>query len=290
MNKKKVALLLMAASTVGAVTLSQETVYATDNSQGLAGDTPTAQMARATQRGQVVNVQTNLRLREQPSTDSKVLGYLTNGQAFDIKGRGGDWYQIQTNDKVGYVHKDYVKEISGNTDNNNSNDSTTSTSKGQVINVSSNLRIRQTPSTSGSIVGYLINGETFNIKGKSGDWYNIDANGKVGYVHKDYVKELSASTSTPSTPAPSPEPPVEDNSTTTGTGQVVNISSSLRIRQAANTSSSVIGYLYNGDKFDIKGKSGDWYYINANGKVGYVHKDYVKELSSGNTTPEILLL
>ncbi|WP_160669942.1 SH3 domain-containing protein [Clostridium sp. C8-1-8] len=284
--------------------------------------TNSSQVSQATsEKGQVVNVSTNLRMRQSPSTDSAVLAYLNNGQTFDIKGKSGDWYQVSLNGKLGYIHKDYVKEITstttvvivptvtaGKTEQVQSLPAAAVQAKGQVINVSSSLRMRQGANIGSAVIGYLISGQTFDIKEKNGDWYYISDNGKLGYIHKDYVKEISgtpevtqnqSSTNTSSSTNVSSNTKsgstTDNNSSTniqsqnnnskyeSAKGQVINVSSSLRMRQGANIGSVVIGYLRNGQTFDIKEKNGDWYYISDSGKQGYVHKDYVKEISG---TPE----
>ena len=74
-------------------------------------------------------------------------------------------------------------------------------------------------------------------------------------------------------------------------GKVVNVESSLRVREKASTDSLVVGYLSPNETFDILDKVGDWYKINfdtySTKKQGYVHKDYVKEfdeVESDNAT------
>ncbi|MBB6632501.1 SH3 domain-containing protein, partial [Clostridium algidicarnis] len=125
-----------------------------------------------------------------------------------------------------------------------------SASKGEVINVSSNLNIRESAGTNYSIVGYLIGGQQFNIKGITGDWYNIESNGKVGFIHKDYVKELKADAHTKPVETKPVEKPVEKPSETASSkGEVINVSSNLRMRSSASTSASVVGYLNGGEKF-----------------------------------------
>lgn len=155
--------------------------------------------------------------------------------------------------------------------------------KGQVINVSSNLRIRTSPSTGSNVLGYLTNGTVFNIDGKEGHWYKINANGKIGYVREDYVKEINGGSSSNGGSS-------LDTSLSGKTGKVINVRTHLRIRSGASTSSYIIGNLKNGHNFKIKGKNGDWYYIDANGTSGYVYRDYVQILNgnedknnSGNT-------
>ncbi|MCL2859646.1 MAG: SH3 domain-containing protein [Oscillospiraceae bacterium] len=51
------------------------------------------------------------------------------------------------------------------------------------------LKIRDTPSTTGKILGNLIKGDKVDVVSQSGDWYQIkyDNGSKTGYVYKDYV-------------------------------------------------------------------------------------------------------
>ena len=271
MNRKNITQLLLVAAAVsaGAHTLTEEVDAVQQN-------TEVSAQATAQSKGQVINVSSNLRIRKSADINSEVIGYLVNGQNFDIKGKSGDWYNIEVNGVNGYVYKDYVKESgqSSSTAPTNENQQADS-SKGQVVNVSSGLNLRKGASTSSEIIGVLSNGQNFNIKSKSGDWYNIEVNGVSGYVHKDYVKEVSDTTSTT---------PSNNTETKISKGQVVNVSSSLRIRKEPNTSSTIVGYLINGQSITIKGQTGDWFSIDGNGVTGYVHKDYVKIVDESSTT------
>ncbi|MCX0399619.1 C40 family peptidase [Clostridium perfringens] len=282
MNRNKIAALIFAVSTVCVVSAHSENAYATEhkNSNQLEENNQT----RSVKKGQVINVSTNLRIRKSPNTSSDVIGYLTNGEIFNIDGKEGSWYKINANGKVGYIHGDYVKEVSGNSNsssNNSGSNSNLDTSlagkKGTVVNVSTSLRVRQSPSTSSSVVGSLRGGQTFEIKGKSGSWYYINANGLTGYIHGDYVQvgENSSNNGGQSSENNSGM----DTSLAGKTGKVVNVSTSLRIRQSPSTSSSVVGSLSAGQTFKINGKNGSWYNIDAQGTKGHVHGDYVQVLS-----------
>ncbi|EHK2440950.1 SH3 domain-containing protein [Clostridium perfringens] len=282
MNRNKIAALIFAVSTVCVVSAHSENAYATEhkNSNQLEENNQT----RSVKKGQVINVSTNLRIRKSPSTSSDVVGYLTNGEVFNIDGKEGLWYKINANGKVGYIHGDYVKEVSGNSNsssNNSGSNSNLDTSlagkKGTVVNVSTSLRVRQSPSTNSSVVGSLRGGQTFEIKGKSGSWYYINANGTTGYIHGDYVQvgENSSNNGGQSSENNSGM----DTSLAGKTGKVVNVSTSLRIRQSPSTNSSVVGSLSAGQTFKINGKNGAWYNIDAQGTKGHVHGDYVQVLS-----------
>lgn len=251
----------------------------------------------ATNKGQVINVTSNLRIRETPSTSSNVLGVMNNNTTFEIIKKEGDWYNISYNNIKGYIHGDYVKEIGkedGKPEDNNTNPPSEnkpaedSTLKGQVINVTSNLRIRENPSTNGQILGYINNNATFDIIKKEGSWYYISYNNVKGYVHGDYVKEIGKGDSSNPTPPSNETKPTENKA---GKGQVVNVTSGLRMRAGSGTNYDVVGWLYNGDNFEILGKQGQWYKVKHKETTGYVHGDYVKVLeensggSNNNTTP-----
>ena len=116
--------------------------------------------------GQVKNVSSSLRVRSGAGTNHSVVGYLSNGDKFKILEKSGSWYKINGNGTIGYVHSDYVAIVGESSNNNNSSNNNHETSEksiGKVINISSNLRIRNAPSTNSSVVGYLLNGQTFNI-------------------------------------------------------------------------------------------------------------------------------
>ena len=157
-----------------------------------------------------------------------------------------------------------VKNIPASATELNSGISVASVSKGQVVNVTSTLRIRESASTSSSVLGTMRNGSTFDIISKSGSWYQIKYNGITGYVHGDYVKEIAAS------------------SAILTKGKVYNVSTNLRVRSGASTSSSILGYLTNNTEVNIVGSEGEWYKIQYNSGYGYVSKEYIT--TNGNST------
>lgn len=160
-----------------------------------------------------------------------------------------------------------VKTIPASATEVNSGIEVASISKGQVVNVTSTLRIRESASTSSSVLGTMRNGSTFDIISKSGSWYQIKYNGITGYVHGDYVKEIAASSSISTK------------------GKVYNVSTNLRVRSGASTSSSILGYLTNNTEVTIVGSEGEWYKIQYNSGYGYVSKEYITtNVNSSNNT------
>lgn len=157
-----------------------------------------------------------------------------------------------------------VKTIPASATEVNSGIEVASVSKGQVVNVTSTLRIRESASTNSSVLGTMRNGNTFDIISKSGSWYQIKYNGITGYVHGDYVKEIAASSSISTK------------------GKVYNVSTNLRVRSGASTSSSILGYLTNNTEVTIVGSEGEWYKIQYNSGYGYVSKEYIT--TNGNSS------
>jgi len=240
-----------------------------------------------TGQGTVINANEGLRVRESASTSAGVLGHVYTGNKLDIIGLSGDWYKVKFNNTTGYVHKEYVKlnESGGAGSNNNGSTGEVSiTGKGTVINSDLGLRIRQSASTDSAVLGYLYTGNEVEITGSTGLWYKIDYNGKESYVHKDYIKFTESSNSGSNN---------NNNNGSTGEvyvnakGKVINANEGLRVREAANTNASVLGYVYTDNILEIVGTNGSWYKVKFRDTTGYVHKDYVEIMNATNPNPPV---
>jgi uncharacterized protein YgiM (DUF1202 family) len=64
---------------------------------------------RPTREGIVRTQGGRLNVREQPSTESRVLGQLQNGARVTVTGQDGNWYLIRYNGLVGYVFGQYLE-------------------------------------------------------------------------------------------------------------------------------------------------------------------------------------
>ncbi len=62
--------------------------------------------------------------------------------------------------------------------------------------------------------------------------------------------------------------------------------SALRLRQSASTSSEVLTLIPDGATITLVGEEGDWYQTSYGGATGYVHKDYVINVMSGEEAAE----
>ncbi|EOU1976728.1 cell surface protein [Clostridium perfringens] len=235
----------------------------------------------STEKTGIVNVSSSLNVREGASTSSKVIGSLSGNTKVTIVGEEGAFYKIEYKGSHGYVAKEYIKDV---TESNNSNQGTQipekpstpeTTKKTGIVNVSSSLNVRSEASTSSKVIGSLSGNSKVTIVGEEGAFYKIEFKGSHGYVAKEYVKDVTESnnsnqgTQTPEKPS-TPE-------TTKKTG-IVNVSSSLNVREGASTSSKVIGSLSGNSKVTIIGEEGAFYKIEYKGSHGYVAKEYIKDI------------
>ncbi|MBE7103409.1 SH3 domain-containing protein [Bacillus cereus] len=129
------------------------------------------------------------------------------------------------------------------------------------------LRVRTQPNTSSSIMGRVYEGEVLQVIGEENGWLKINHNGKTGYVNSEFVSKNSVSAKTN----------VSMSGSKTVTADV------LRIRTQPNTSSAVMGRVYEGKVLQVIGEENGWLKINHNGKVGYVSSQFVIDNSSNGS-------
>ncbi|HFF9316116.1 TPA: SH3 domain-containing protein [Clostridium perfringens] len=262
-----------------------------DESKKEAKATPKAEpvvlAVRSLNKTGIVNVSSSLNVREGASTSSKVIGSLSGNTKVTIVGEEGAFYKIEYKGSHGYVAKEYVKDV---TESNNSNQGTQtpekpstpeSTEKTGIVNVSSSLNVRSSASTSSKVIGSLSGNTKVTIVGEEGAFYKIEYKGSHGYVAKEYIKDVTESSNSNQGTQTPEKPSTPENTEKTG---IVNVSSSLNVREGASTSSKVIGSLSGNTKVTIVGEEGAFYKIEYKGSHGYVAKEYVKDVTESNNS------
>ena len=115
-----------------------------------------------------------------------IVSNLSTGEMLTILGQVQNGYckvKVQETGAVGYINVTNMQNIL-----NGTNDSFTQLSGiGQVVNVSSNVRLRSNPAIGNNIIGHLSNGTSLNILGKQGQWYKVSVNGQTGFIYEEYV-------------------------------------------------------------------------------------------------------
>ena len=120
----------------------------------------------------------SLRLRAKASTDSEILATAMGGDSVVIIREVGDFYLVNYNLEIGYMHKDYIEF----------NDRKNVKIGYAMFDCAAN--VRQGPGTDTGIVDQAPKGETCFIVGFNNGWYKVSYNGQKGYVRSDLLTLL----------------------------------------------------------------------------------------------------
>ena len=256
---------------------------------------------------------TQLRLRKEASTSSKILDTAYTAEVVVVLSKHGDWYKVIYNLQEGYMHEDYlIVKTSANAE------------LGYGKFNGSSVNVRSGAGTSHSRVTRGNTGDKAYIIGIEDGWYEIIFNGKIGFVRSDYLdlteipyenrdsknsplfyqggkslgtepsaEALKGSSEKPKeeTKEESKEEPKEEtkeesaDSTPASNlmhGIAFTTGSGLRLRKEASTSSKILDSAAKNEVVVVLSKHGDWYKVNYDLQIGYMHGDYLKVQTTGH--------
>lgn len=132
--------------------------------------------------------------------------------------------------------------------------------KGTVT--ASALNVRTSPW--GDVIGTYRKGDTITIVDTVGDWYKVKYNGKVGYVHGNWVTTAAK------------------KGMTNPKYGVVSRCTALNVRRVP--SGDILSVLKPGDKVYIIGEVGGWYKIKHGDNEAFVSKKYIDLTNDGSAS------
>lgn len=117
-----------------------------------------------------------LRLRAKPNTDAEILATAAFGDQVVIIRQVGDWYLVDYNLLIGYVHSDYVsvKEREN-------------IELGYGVVEDSAVNLRAKPDPASERLATMSLGDTAYIIGFNCGWYKVQYEGQTGYVRSDLL-------------------------------------------------------------------------------------------------------
>lgn len=118
------------------------------------------------------------------------------------------------------------------------------------------LRLRSEPNTTSSTITTAPKNECVVVISKTGEWYKVNYNLQVGYMHEDYVSVLTA------------------ENAELGYGKVTG--DRVNMRSGASTSNRVVDVAAKGDKAYIIGLNKGWYKVIYEGNICYIRSDYLE--------------
>lgn len=159
-----------------------------------------------------------------------------------------DFYENSANDNKdikAYLSSDVFKEYSDIS----------------FANVTNYVNIRQKASENSKILGKLYNNSAATILGKKGDWYKIKSGTVTGYVKSEYLVTGSEAA---------------EVAAKVGTRIATVNTTTLKVRQEANTDSTVLTLVPIGEEMTVKKESDNWIKVMVDDQdKGYVSADYV---------------
>ncbi len=191
-----------------------------------------------------IKAEKSANVRSGAGKDSAVIGWAMKGDQVTVLEKSGSWSKVQLkNGKIGYIHSSLLS-----TGGSGSNPDTPSSATGDAVivtkNASSTVNLRE--SKNGKVIASLKRGAALTIIAKDGDWYQVKAGDKTGYVYASYVQK-SASAQT--------------------TGDV-------NLRSGAGTSYKILRVLKKGTAVNVLERSGKWVKVQAGDTVGYIYGSY----------------
>lgn len=127
----------------------------------------------------IVEARGGLRLREKPSTSADIITVAQKGDTVVIIRQVDDWYLVNYNLHIGYMHGDYL---------------TVKTRENVELGTgsvdASLVNLRNGPSTSTTMLDQLKAGEEVEIFGFNSGWYKVRYEGQIGYIRSDLVTLL----------------------------------------------------------------------------------------------------
>ena len=219
-------------------------------------------------RGDSVIATTTVNMRINSSKNSFKVGELPVNSVVDRIISINGWDLIRYNGKLAFVSSDYTNEC---TDYNNEYYRMEEYS--DIVRTTTRLYFRQGPSKTEKDMCLLDENEELVVLGKatmyndpSDIWYLVRARGELGFVKASYTKSLKSIIA-------NLDPSIENIEIK----KVGYLKEDTAIRNNPNGD-----VLYYGDKYQmvqVLQENGNYYLVNMDGKVGYISKNVVKNLS-----------
>ena len=140
--------------------------------------------------------------------------------------------------------------------------------KAQVITASGSLNLRQLPSYSAGIIGYIPQYAVVDVFEYDGGWARIRYSGVTGWVLRSFLTDYNAQPTC--NPYPTANPGVLQ-----GYAYVRTNGGGLNVREYAGTGAHVLGVVPRNAQVEVYSYGNSWCYIRYNGLVGYVMTSYL---------------
>jgi len=214
-----------------------------------------------------------VRLRKEPTTDSKIIMLLEKGKKVEVLSKENDWYKVKVSQSTGYVSESLIKNVSEDVVALTVSATpevvapavtpvATATNENElkILAVTgSSVNLRKEPSTSSTILGKVVEGDNLISEGLTddGEWYKVKFGDIEGYIYKDYI--------------------TEDINKILGEGKV---NSGVNFRKEPSTEAEIIDKIPAGADITILGTEAEWYKVKYNDQEGWIVARCVDRVTS----------
>ncbi|MCP8616975.1 N-acetylmuramoyl-L-alanine amidase [Salirhabdus salicampi] len=181
-----------------------------------------------------------LNIRSGPGTDYSVIGQANSEQVFTVLEQTDGWVNISGNGLSGWVAAQYISVLEE--------------SDYRVAVSSTEVMVREQNTSTSDIVKQVTKGTALEVLKKSGSWYEVKLpTGETGWIASWHVTN-------------------GDN-----IEETIQVTfHSVPIRKSASNDDEIIGFGEKGDSYLVRNKTGQWYEIEYNDEIGYIHKHSVQ--------------
>lgn len=245
-------------------------------------------------------------LRKTADAESTILEQITLNQEVEILGEEGDWYKVTYNKITGYVNKELVtvnsnpetteenNQVNENrTEENNqvnqnaienkiSTETTADIEIGKEYKIAENIKLKLIPSINATDVIELKIDESVTVTEVMNGWVCVETQTTKGWLRKDKLKKDEPAEE--NVQETQNQQPVQETPIKT---QYVN-SSSVNVRQEANTSSAIVTTITLNTEVQVYSEENGWSKVKVNNVEGYISSSLLsnnkQETSRGQTT------
>lgn len=175
-----------------------------------------------------------------------------------------NWAQVEAEGNVGWINtKDTTYPLEPLADEMLAPDTLLE------ITADSGLRLRDTPTTAGSILDVLAKGTKVKALGPiSKGWIKVDSDGTTGWLSKEYTKIIKLA---------KPKAATADDHIATGTKLIIT-SDGLNLRSGPDTDSRIITSLPKDTELTVVGSKiqNGWVNVTSGGFTGWVNKSFTE--------------
>lgn len=248
-------------------------------------------------------------LREEPSTDSKRIMYVTQDYKVEVLEKVGEWYKIKYNGVTGYVFGEYLEvdgsklvttqpEVEQEAENTeiqeivNEKEETTEQPKEeqqetiQDVTTDAELKLQIKKSTDLRLIPNITSNAIYtfkkaisvNVIEQMNEWSYVSVDNILGWVRTDNIVEENAETTKEDTTEKDSETSSEKENSSNEAKIAYIKYDTVNLRKKASTSSTVLAKLKLNDKVTVLEKvNSTWSKVEVDDIVGYVSTDLLAD-------------